>query len=283
MKTWIRTLSLAAMFALFAPSPALADKAGALYSKGLQLKQAGKTDQAIAAMAEALKLRPGYTAAHHSIGVLYRRKGDLGRAEFHLRKAATQSPKWANAHYSLAILLYQQKKRDEAVASMKKAAALDPKDATTLEQLGVMLGRKAPAEAAAVLERAARLKPTDGGILHKLGIAYRRAGDLKKAEEKLLLAAHHKLTAPLAFDLGVMFRHKKQHRKALVYYNKAVKLDPKLSDAWWDLALISDRMKETAAAEAAYRTFLTLKPKGKAADFARKRLEQMKKGAPSPR
>ena len=76
-----------------------------------------------------------------------------------------------------------------------------------------------------------------------------------------------------------MFRRKKEHRKALVYYRKAVKMDPKFTDAAWDLAVIYDRMGDAAKSKAAYQAFLKLKSKGKDANFARKRLEQLK-GAP---
>ena len=257
-------------------APAQADPATDHYNEGLRLKKAGKLDAAIVAMEEALKLRPDYAAVHQSMGVLQRKKKAYAKARAHLRNAIQLEAKWANAYYSLGLVLYHQGKKDEAVTAMEKAAALDPRDAMTLEQLGVMLGRKDPKKAVACLKKAVKLKPGDAKIRHKLGIAHRRAGQFKEAEAALLLAANSDLTASLAFDLGVMFRHKKEPRKAVLYYKKAIKLEPKLTDAHWDLAHMYELLGEKDKARQAYQLFLTLKARGKQADTARARLESLK-------
>ena len=262
---------------LLLAAPALAGPASDQYAEGLKLKKAGKIDEAIAAMERALKVRPDYAAVHQSVGVLYRKKGNFSKAEVHVRRAIKFQPKWANAHYSLGLILHHQGRKDEAIAAMEQAAKLDPKDPMAPEQLGVMLGRKDPKKAVVYLKKAAKLKPGDWRVVHKLGIAHRRAGQLKEAEAALLLAANNSLTANLAFDLGVMFRHKKEPRKAVLYYKKAIKLDPKMTDAHWDLAHMYDLLNEEANAKKSYEVFLTLKKEGKQAEVARARLEALKK------
>ena len=257
-------------------APALAGPASDHYTRGLALKKAGKLDEAIAAMNRALEIRADYAAVHQSIGVCYRKKKDYASAEKHLKQAVKLEPRWANAYYSLGLVLFHLNKKDEAIAAMEKAAELDPKDPLPPEQLGVLYGRKDPKKAVLWLNKACQLKPNDARIRHKLGIAHRRAGQFKEAEAALLLAASNSMTAGLAFDLGVMFRRKKEHRKAVIYYKKAIKMDPKMADAPWDLGHVYEVLKEKDNAVKAYEAFLKLKSVGSQADKARERLELLK-------
>jgi len=266
------TLSLVLLIA----APASAGPASDHYAEGLKLKKAGKLDEAIAAMEKALAIRSDYAAVHQSIGICYRKKKDYPNAAKHLREAIKLQPKWANAHYSLGLVLYHLGKKAEAIKAMEKSAELDPKDPLPPEQLGVLHGRKNPKKAVIWLKKACALKPNDARARHKLGIAHRRAGQFKEAEAALLLAASSSMTASLAFDLGVMFRRKKEHRKAVIYYKKAAKMDPKMADAPWDLGHVYEVLREKKLAIKAYEAFLKLKAKGKQADKARQRLDILK-------
>ena len=72
------TCTLAA--GLAGPRLARADEAAVHYNLGLQLKRDGKVPDAIAEVEKAVALRPGYAAAHLTLGNLWRTQGNYERA-----------------------------------------------------------------------------------------------------------------------------------------------------------------------------------------------------------
>lgn len=68
----------------------------------------------------ALKLQPGFTAAHQVIGLLALQEGDWSRAEEHLERAAKDNP---SLSYQVAVTLYNQDRREAANTWARQARA----------------------------------------------------------------------------------------------------------------------------------------------------------------
>lgn len=275
MRFPIRHAALA--LAILLPGAALADQASAHYHKALALKRQGKVDQAIGELKKALEQREDYAAAHYSIGVLYRQKNEHSKALFHLEKAVRSEPKNAQAHYSLGLAYFQAGRKGDALLSLKRAAELDPKNHQIQHQVGVLLIRSNPKGAIPYLEAAVKAKPDEPDYLHQLGLAYRRAGNLKRAEGYMLQAAAKKEDAKIEFDLGVLYRRMTKPFKAIERYEKAIRLDPKLAPAYWDVAHMYSQAKRPDDAVKAFESYLRLRGDGKDADIARKRIKELKR------
>ena len=246
------------------------------YYKGLALKKKGRTDQAMAEFAEALRKNPTFAPAHHSIGILYRKKRKVKQAIHHLEIAAKLRPDYAETRYILALSYYMAKRRDDALASFVQAARLDPKDPRPHEQAGVLLARRDPNKAVAHFEAAARLDPKNVSVLRRLGTTYIKLKKLDLAKKTLLRAEKVKLTGDVAFSLGLLHRTEGNTQKAADYYKKAIKLAPKTAAAYWNLAKIYAEQGKKDEATSVYSALIKIDDKSSAAARARRAIIELK-------
>jgi Flp pilus assembly protein TadD len=257
---------------------ALADQATPHYHNGLAYKRQGRIKLAIQELRKAIELREDYAAAHHSIGMLYRKQGNHNQAISHLERAAKLQSKSGQVQYSLGIAYHRAGRKEDAIVALTRAAKLSPKDDQIQAQLGVLLIRKNPKGAIPYLKVAVKIKPNEADYLHQLGLAYRRTRDLKQAEHYMLKAAAIKEGAKLAFDLGVLYRRKGKPFKAIERYEKAIRLDPKLAAAHWDVAHMYKQARRIDDAIKAYERYVELKGGSGDSSIARKRIKELKSG-----
>ena len=99
-----------------------------------------------------------------------------------LAAALRLDPKFAAAHVDLGWLLNRLGRTEEAIPHFQRAVEINPRDARALDQLGaafVALDR--PSEAEKVLRRAAAISPEDPEVLMHLGHALMEAGHEEEA------------------------------------------------------------------------------------------------------
>jgi len=138
--------------------------ANARYNVGNALLSAGKVDDAILNLRETLRLRPEDAGAHNSLGSALATQGKLNEAISEFTESLRFNPENADAHVNLAYTLTLQEKIDEAITHYEQALRLKPENAPenaeTLNELGVLYGRKGKlAEALDKFERAVRVNP----------------------------------------------------------------------------------------------------------------------------
>lgn len=196
--------------------------AASLLERGVELEQAGRIDDAIAAEEESAQLDPKLVRAHVNLIILYGRTGDFQRASKHFQDAVALDPKHIpDAYYNFGVLLVKRGELAEAAECFRKAIQLEPDYADAHNDLGYLLERQGKlAEAAdeyrkavegkpdfrqahfnlgrilvnqrqypeAIQELQQTLTPVDENTpayLYALGAAYGRAGDPSKAREYL--------------------------------------------------------------------------------------------------
>jgi len=118
--------------------------------------------------------------------------------------------------------LFRRNRRDEALAQVRFAMALDPLSSPLPEGLGFMLNAMGrPAEAAVQFETAAGLAPAESGLPFFSALAWADAGNLVRAEAML---------------------------------REAVRRDPGMARAWYNLGLLLAQTGRAGAALAALAT-----------------------------
>ena len=196
--------------------------AASLLERGVELDQAGRFQDAIAAEEEAVRLDPNLVRAHVNLIILYGRTGDFQRASEHFQAAVALDPNHIpDAYYNFGVLLMNRDELGEAAECFRKALQLDPDYADAHNDLGLLLERqgKLP-EAAAEYRKAAEERPdfrkahfnlgrilvnqqrylealheleqtltpvdeSTPAYLYALGAAYGRAGDPSRARQYL--------------------------------------------------------------------------------------------------
>ncbi|HVR98726.1 MAG TPA: tetratricopeptide repeat protein [Thermoanaerobaculia bacterium] len=142
------------------------------------LQEAGRFDEARAAIEKALHLDPTRPEAHNTLGIVQLAEGkpDKAREEFEL--ASRIDPRNAHAFNNLGNVLRSLGRMDEAERAYRQAAAVAPRYAEPWNGLGTLeVERDRPAAALSYFERALHLAPSYHEVRLNRAIAYEMAGD----------------------------------------------------------------------------------------------------------
>ncbi|MFQ6133729.1 MAG: tetratricopeptide repeat protein [Armatimonadota bacterium] len=117
--------------------------------------------------------QPGLAGARTALGVQLRRAGKLEQARPLLEQATQLAPDSADAWHALALCQRAQKQYPAAVSSLEKAVELEPGDPDLLRDLGSAYESNGQrAEAARCYERALDLNPHDSLSAYHLAACY---------------------------------------------------------------------------------------------------------------
>lgn len=122
--------------ALLGKDPA---SAAAWHALGLLAFQAGKREQGVAMVNEAVKIDGQDGIFRRNLCEMHRRMGQLEEAIKHGRMACRLSPQDAEAHNYLGLALTNAKRYQEAIDSYRKATVIDPGHVKAWNNLGVAL------------------------------------------------------------------------------------------------------------------------------------------------
>ena len=101
--------------------------------------EAGRNDEALKQLEEAIKIEPGYAGARNNLGVLMYDLKRFDEAEKEYREAIKIKPDYAGAHNNLGNLLRDLNRFDEAEKEWREAIKIKPDFAEAHKNLGVLL------------------------------------------------------------------------------------------------------------------------------------------------
>jgi tetratricopeptide (TPR) repeat protein len=93
----------------------------------MTVESKGDAKKAVAWASEAVKLSPGSSPFHDTLGWAQRAAGDLPAAARSHQRAISLEPKVASYHYHLGLVLVALRKPVEAQAALRRSLELDPK------------------------------------------------------------------------------------------------------------------------------------------------------------
>jgi tetratricopeptide (TPR) repeat protein len=105
-----------------------ADRPEAQANLGQVLLQRGRTDEAITAFQEAVRLDRTFFPAYVNLADAYRMQGKEQEAERVLRQGIAAIPSSAVLHHSLGLALVRQHRLRDALPELARAAALEPSE-----------------------------------------------------------------------------------------------------------------------------------------------------------
>jgi len=117
------------------------DDAYVYWRRGVCLRYAGRSEEAVAAHRHAEFLDPFSVVAIQEVGwaLYYGRRFDEAIDQFH--KAVELEPGWDQLYFGLGQTLVQQQRHEEAIAALRTAARMGPGNAFTEAALAYALGR----------------------------------------------------------------------------------------------------------------------------------------------
>jgi Flp pilus assembly protein TadD len=143
---------------------------------------AGRHEQAIPLLKEALATNPGDAVVHNSFGSALAATGHLAEAVAQYRRATQLSPDYPDAHNNLALALVQSGQAGAAVPEFRTALALKPDFAEAHAGLGGVLAQSGRLdEAIPHLQRGVELGPQNPMARANLCLALSMAGRAQEA------------------------------------------------------------------------------------------------------
>lgn len=244
---------------------------------GRALLQAGRAEEAIAALEQARRLAPDEERIHALLAAAAIRLDDPARAVAPLR-ALLERPNASPALFlTLAAVLTELSRPAEAAEVLRQGRSRHPGDAELARRLVlVLLAAGDRAGALAEAEALVATTPRDRNALALLGDVAARAGQEDKAERayrKALEAAPDDVE--LLNNLAWLLRDRAGRlNEALTLVARALEIDPSRHDAWDTLAELRFRNGQNEAAVAALDRAEALDP-SQAAHYANRRRQYL--------
>jgi Ca-activated chloride channel family protein len=144
----------------------VSDDAALSNKKGLELYEAGRYEEAIAAYQQAVKLKKDYAEAFYNMGDAFLRSGEPKKAIEAYKQALRFKPDMAVAYNNLGTAYFSQGEYKKAINAFKEALKLNQKASNTYYNLGAAYVARGEKETA--LEQYKILKGFDTETAEKL-------------------------------------------------------------------------------------------------------------------
>lgn len=211
-----------------------------------QVLAKSQPDEALTAYRYAESLQPKEPEPHISAGLLFEQENKFADAEQEYKQALALDSRSSDAVLGLANIYMRGRRFPEAEDYLRKLVAEHPNSAAIHIQLGRVLAAENKTDAAiAELQAGTKLAPGDDTAERDLADLYVAAGknDLAEAAYRALLAGHPN-DAQLHHALGKALLFEKKSQAAQRELAMTVELDPKLGDAYYDLAFAANDNKD---------------------------------------
>lgn len=243
---------------------------------GVAALKSGDLDGADMVFSEALRQGIKHPLVYHNLGIIAQQRGRHLEAVKRFRQTLALQPDFGPAHLLLGSSLLALKRNAQALGELRRAVKLMPEE----PQAHLQLAKAYEASgnwilAVRQLQRLVELAPQEPEYSYQLGRALAKLAGWSYQQ----ISALDPHSARLEQALGQDYAVQEKYDLALVAFQKAARLDPKLPDIHLAIALICLELKRFDEALAAIELELKLVPESKAALDAKSRIEAAKAAA----
>lgn len=201
------------------------------------------------------------------MGMRYVRLGRKSEAEGAFQRCLALAPRTMEAYAYLGTMHLQKGQNHEAAAMFERAVACDPRFASAYLELGnVYYGLNNFRSARRAVDRYVKLKPEDWQGYYLRGLVLFMEGEHERAEEdyaRSVRLAPDRPTGYLAAGLACLFRSDspKDLARAVQWFERGLKVDPRYPDLHYNLGLARFRQHQWGKSAAALQEAVRLNPK----------------------
>ena len=213
--------------------------------------QRGDTDRAEALLSEVQERDPKIYVIPFLLGESALRRQDWPKAAEQLQRCLDLNPNFDNAMTGMARALAKLGRANEANNWLDKAVQSNPQNYRAWYQIGLLADD--PVTAQSAYEKATMIQPNFPPGQRELGMLLFQQKNYAAAALRLEKAIALGLEdAPLRNFLGICYSRTNHLEKAILSYQAALKLDPKLADGHLNLAYALQRIGKLRQAQLEY-------------------------------
>ena len=251
----------------------------------------GKLPTAETAYKKILKKKKNHLEALHHLSAVYLDLNKLSKANKLIQKAISKNNRKPEFYNIQALILMKQHRYSEAEAALKSAISLNPDPAFLINLATCFKHRKNYADAVKIYNEILDKNPSDSKTHYSLGCVFDELGNvdssldsfkaaikfdpdnkdaqyalgsayLKKSNGKEALlnlcpvAGHFPTDAGLYHKIGQAWHSLNDYEKAKGAYKRAIDIDPRFAEAYYDLACAELDSKEFVDAIDGFNNFL---------------------------
>jgi tetratricopeptide (TPR) repeat protein len=222
----------------------------------------GKPGNALDAIQKSLAIDDKYADGYLKLAKLYLVMKDYEKTGQNINKVLNLDPNNAKAYFLKGFALEENGDTIKAVESYQKSVALDPQYFDAYIQLGSLYVMKKSPLAAGYFNSALNIKPNSKETLYMLGMFYQENEQPEKAldtyKRMIILDSTNKL--PYYNSGYVNLVYLKKFKQGLEFFTKAIKLDPKYIEAYFNRGYCYELAGDFAKARIDYEKALKITP-----------------------
>lgn len=234
-----------------------------------------KVEQAGKQIERALQIDPEGEDANLRMGELQYYLGKYPESFKHLDVVIRKNPYQARAYFTKGMAFKEMGDTGLAISSFQTATEQDPSYFHAWMQLGQLHAEKQSDLAVLYFKNAIQVNPAKQESYYALAFYYQQTGRVQQAMTTYLqLLEIDTKHVPSMHNLGfLLLFEKNQPDQALVWFEKALKLDPEFVQAQYHKGYCLELLDKKSEALLAYRAALALNPNMTLAQQGLKRLQ----------
>ncbi|THC89743.1 hypothetical protein EYZ11_010808 [Aspergillus tanneri] len=225
------------------------------YGIGILYDRYGSLDHAEEAFSQVMRMAPDFEKANEiyfRLGIIYKQQQKFSQSLECFKYIVTDPPRPLTEEdiwFQIGHVHEQQKDFEAAQQAYRRVLDRDPNHAKVLQQLGWLYHQQSNSyasqeKAIEYLEKSVSADNNDAQSWYLLGRCYMSQAKYPKAYEAYQQAVYRDGRNPTFWcSIGVLYYQINQYRDALDAYSRAIRLNPYISEVWYDLGtLIADAL-----------------------------------------
>lgn len=208
----------------------------AAYQRGVEFQRQEKTDEAIAAFGEAIRLDPEFAEAYNERGAVYaNHKREYDKALADVDRACQLDPQYAKAFSNRGILYLRQEEYDRAIADLARATELDPQMALAFNSRGICYAHTGRIDRAIDdYTRAIKLDPDEARYYYNRGHRLEEKGETERALDDFntSIRCDSDYAKPY-YARGEIYKDRREYERAIADFTETVRCDPEHEKAYY--------------------------------------------------
>jgi tetratricopeptide (TPR) repeat protein len=239
----------------------------------------GKPGNALEAIQKSISIDDKYPDGYLRLAKLYLVMKDYEKTGQNINKVLNLDPNNVKAYFLKGFALEENGDTIKAIESYQKAVALDQQYFDAYIQLGSLYALKRSPLAAGYFNSALNVKPNSKETLYMLGMFYQENDKPDQALEiyKRMISLDSTNKLPYYNSGYVSLVYLKKFKEGAEYFSKAIKIDPKYIEAYFNRGYCLELMGDVAKARVDYEKALKITPNYPNAVEGLNRLDKLSK------